>query len=128
LSADGHVLTFRSRLWISIVAAVVATVCAVPVYPRSWPVVALISAGLLALNWVTAVHLVGTDVTREGVLIRKLVRRRWIPAEDIVRVRARGRLLGTVVTELSSGDVVGLPCVVPGDVPRIRDALFLPLG
>jgi hypothetical protein len=118
-----QILTFHKSLWVSVVSAAVAMVCAILAYPRSWPLFALVIACLLALNWVTAIYLVGTDVGHEGVLVRRLIRRRWIPAEDIVHIRTRGRLFQTVEIKLSGGEIAYLPCVERDDVQRIRDVL-----
>jgi len=105
-------LKFRRSAAIT-VAALIALIGAIPIATVGWPyaLAPLVPLAVAVWAWRS-----GTDVRRDGLVVRALLASRYVPWSQVTAL-VPGE--GGVHAQLTSGYQLQLPLVRPADLPRV---------
>jgi hypothetical protein len=96
------------------VAGVIALIGAIPVASAAWYLLPILLVPLAVAGWAWQA---GTDAGPDGLVVRALLGRRWIPWSSVAELGADAR--GRAYATLTDGKAVPLTAVTAADLPRL---------
>jgi hypothetical protein len=95
------------------VAAIIALIGAIPLAAQGWAYALVLLVPLAVVLWAWRS---GTDVRKDGLVVRALLGSRYVPWSEVTALVPHG---GTVHAQLTNGNRLPLALVRPADLPRV---------